>query len=285
MTLNQATGNTAVKEDQTKQIFTFFVEDMMFGLDVDNVLMLDQDISEIQRLPVDEPGLQGVTKFQGVVVPVLDFAHRIGVPSGMDVKQSVLAALDKFEKAHADLLSDLEQAIKSDAYFNRHPDLKSCELTHWKQSFKTRDETLTELIVAFAEPHTRLHDLVEELLSMRDQGQAEQALELLSRERMTSLRRLNSLFSRVRDQIESAMRQVLLFVTLDGKTPLYALVIDEINDVLEYQVSDFHASSDGALKQIMKIDEVIDGVFTRADTADCIYFDIQKIVDVEKLGV
>lgn len=81
-----ADSKNSGKLDQSRQIFTFFVEDMMFGLDVENVLMLGQEVNDIQRIPVEERGFCGVTKFQGAVVPVLDFAHRIGIESGIDAK-------------------------------------------------------------------------------------------------------------------------------------------------------------------------------------------------------
>lgn len=281
---NQATQNMDMSSEQSKQVFTFFVEDMMFGLDVDRVLMLDQDISKIQRLPVEERGFQGVTKFQGTVVPVLDFAHRIGVPSGMDNKAELLEVLSAREQDHIEWLNALEHSVVTDAVFTKTLNPDECAFGKWYKKFETRDETLRELMTMFDEPHRQIHGLGETLLTLRDQGKTDKALEILKHEKATTLRKLRTLFSRARDQVESAMRQVLLFVTLDGKSPLYALVIDEINDVLQYEGTDFHASHDGPLKHIMKIDKVIDGIYTKADTPDCIYFDVQKIVDVEQLG-
>jgi chemotaxis signal transduction protein len=73
------------------------------------------------------------------------------------------------------------------------------------------------------------------------------------------------------------MRQVLLFVTDDGKTPRYALLIDEINDVISYDASEFQSSSQGALAQIRRIREVLAGIFSRDDLQDCLFFDIDKL--------
>ena len=48
MALNhEASNKNSGKTDQRRQIFTFFVEDMMFGLNVENVLMLSQEVSDI----------------------------------------------------------------------------------------------------------------------------------------------------------------------------------------------------------------------------------------------
>jgi chemotaxis signal transduction protein len=271
------------KTGQARQIFTFFVEDMMFGLNVENVLMLGQDVKDIQRIPIEERGFCGVTKFQGEVVPVLDFAHRIGIESGIDTKSKLIDLLTEREKDHTEWLNALEVSIKTRVAFTQPTDPKQCKFGKWYSKFETRDETLKELLVAFDEPHKAIHDLAEDLLFLRDNDKEEEALEALTHARTTTLRRLKALFNRARDQIEGGMRQVLLFVTLDGKTPRYALLIDEINDVMNFMPTDFQSSSSGALSLFSKIENVIDGIYTKEGQADCLYFDINKMTDIDEL--
>ncbi len=271
------------KFDQNRQIFTFFVEDMMFGLDIENVLMLGQDINEIQRLPVEERGFCGVTKFQGTVVPVLDFAHRIGVPSGIDAKSELLTELTQREQDHVEWINSLEKSIKTGEAFTKATNPNECAFGKWYNKFETRDETLKELLLAFDEPHQTIHGLAETLIALRDNGKEDEALYELSHARASTLRRLRALFARARDQISSGMRQVLLFVTVDGKTPRYALIIDEINDVMNFTSADFQSSSTGAMGLIHKIENVIDGIYTRENTPDCLYFSVDKITDIDEL--
>jgi len=271
------------KFDQNRQIFTFFVEDMMFGLDVENVLMLGQEVNDVQRLPVEERGFCGVTKFQGAVVPVLDFAHRIGITSGIDSKSEILDILTKREQDHIEWVNALEVSIKTGAAFTKATNASECAFGKWYNQFETRDETLKELLQAFVEPHNTIHELAERLLALRDNGKEAEALQELTHARATTLRRLRALFSRARDQISGGMRQVLLFVTIDGKTPRYALMIDEINDVMNYTPADFQSSRSGALGLIKKIEHVIDGIYTRAGVHDCLYFDINKMTDIDEV--
>jgi len=284
MANNHAAGSkNSGKTGQARQIFTFFVEDMMFGLDVENVLMLGQDVKEIQRIPIEERGFCGVTKFQGAAVPVLDFAHRIGVKSGIDAKTALLEILTENENDHVEWMNALEDALKNGSPFSKALSAEECAFGKWYDKFETRDETLTELLLAFSEPHQALHTLAEKLLVMRDNGQQEEALAKLATERLTTLRRLRALFARARDQIQGGMRQVLLFVTLDGKTPRYALLIDEINDVMNFTPADFQSSRSGALSLFNKIENVIDGIYTKQGQADCLYFDINKMTDIDEL--
>ncbi|PHS31186.1 MAG: hypothetical protein COA95_07005 [Methylophaga sp.] len=278
----KANKNTG-KNGPERQIFTFFIEDMMFGLDVENVLMLGQDISDIQRLPVEERGFCGVTKYQGMIVPVLDFAHRLGIASGMDIKSELVTMLIDREKDHIEWINALEVSLKTGAAFVKTLNPDECAFGKWYNKFETRDETLTELLHAFDEPHRKIHSLAEGLLTLRDNGKTDEALEQLQHERATTLRRLRALFSRTRDQIQGGMRQVLLFVTLDGKTPRYALMIDDINDVINYLPSEFQSSRSGALSLISKIEHVIEGIYARDNLADCLYFDINKMTDIDEV--
>lgn len=283
MALNHVADKNSGKSGQSRQIFTFFVEDMMFGLDVENVLMLGQEVNEIQRLPLEERGFCGVAKFQGASVPVLDYAHRLGIPSGMDIKTELLNILSERENDHIEWINALEDSLNNHVAFTKATNPDECEFGKWYNKFDTRDETLKELMEAFKEPHNRLHALADKLLELRDNNKNEEVLEILAHERITTLNRLRVLFSRARDQIKSGMRQVLLFVTLDGKTPRYALLIDEINDVINYEASDFQSSRAGALGLFRKIEDVIEGIFTRKDTPDCLFFDINKMTDVNEV--
>jgi len=284
MALNHvASKSNNGKLEDNRQIFTFFVEDMMFGLDVANVLMLGQDVNDIQRLPIEEQGLCGVTKFQGTVVPVLDFAHRLRIPSGIDSKTELINILTQREQDHIEWLNALENTIRTGAAFTKSRDPKECDFGKWYSQFETRDDTLEELLANFEEPHNEIHALAEELITLRDNNKETEALDILTHCRATTLGRLRALFTRAKDQISSSMRPVLLFVTLDGKTPHYALKIDEINDVINYKQTEFQSSRSGALGAIQKIEQVLEGIYTRKGEADCLYFDINKISDIDEL--
>jgi len=277
------TTNTTGKTEPERQIFTFFIEDMMFGLDVENVLMLGQDINEIQRLPVEERGFCGVTKYQGTIVPVLDFAHRLGIPSGTDIKSELITTLIDREKDHIEWMNALEVSIKTGVAFVKALNPDECAFGKWYNKYETRDETLQDVLQHFDEPHRQIHALGERLIGLRDNDQVDEALECLAHERATTLRRLQALFVRAREQIQGGLRQVLLFVTIDGKTPRYALIIDDINDVINYMPSELQSSRSGALGLIKKIEHVIDGIYARDNLPDCLYFDINKMTDIDEI--
>lgn len=281
MALTQQLNSISGKSAAMRQIFTFFVEDMMFGLDVSHVLMLGQNVNEVQRLPVEAKGLSGVIKYQGHVVPVLDFAHRLGISSGTDVKNTLLAELMAREQDHVEWLNALERSIKTDEAFTKAVNPNECTFGRWYNQFETRDDTLRDLLRLFDEPHRKIHSLAEELLRLSSQDQKQKALEILNHQRITTLSKLRGLFARAREQVKSAMRPILLYVTRDGLTPRYALLIDEVNDVLNYSDADLHTSNQGPLSQFRSIEKVLNGIYTRDDRPDCLYFNVDLLTDDE----
>lgn len=280
---HNAADNKLAKPMQNRQIFTFFIDDMMFGLDLANVLMLGQNTNEIQRLPIEQRGFCGVVKFQGVLVPVLDYAHRIGMKSGIDNKSELLDDLTAREQDHIEWMNSLEQSIRTGVPFNKALSPDECAFGKWFNKFETRDDTLKEILQLFDQPHRNIHGLAQKLLSLRDNDKTAEALELFDYETATTLRQLRVLFGRARDQIQTGMRPVLLYVTRDGTTPCYALLIDEINDVITYKQNDFQSSKNGPLASIKQIDNVLEGIFTKDNLPDCLYFDLTKLTDIDQL--
>ncbi len=271
--------NKSTRLSEQKQLFTFFVQDMLFGLDVEHVLMLDQNIDKIQPVPVEEQGFCGVIKFQGIVVPVLDFAHRLNIRSGLDVKKDLVTELKSQLQSHQQWVETLADAIRHGDAFHLDLETSECASSLWLRHFDTRDETLNELVRALADPHHQLHEAG--VMALRQaQGQDPNHMASLFRQQASQpLQKIKNLISRGCEQLQSDMRQVLLFVTEDGKTPRYALLIDEINDVISYDASNFQSSASGALAQFRKIADVLAGVYTHDTQTDCLYFDVNKLAD------
>lgn len=282
MAANASHINKTGKRAEQRQVFTFFVEEMMFGLNVENVLMLDQNIDKIQRVPVEEAGLCGVIKFQGVVVPVLDFAHRVGVRSGFDAKKQLLEQISQIEKSHHEWVTQLAQSLSDSEPFLLDLAASECDTAWWLRQFESRDETLNQIIHAFIQPHKELHEVGIQAMNQVRKAGSNNVVNDFKHKANQLLLKLKNLGKRAKQQIESDMRQVLLFVTDNGKTPRYALLIDEINDVISYDAAEFQSSAIGALAQIKRIRDVLSGIYSRDEQTDCLFFDINKLADEEQ---
>jgi len=285
MKVNAAGASKAGKLTEQRQVFTFFVEDMMFGLTVANVLMLDQNLDKIQRIPVEEQGCCGVIKFQGAVVPVLDFAHRLGVRSGFDAKKQLLEQISQREKAHQDWVQQLSQSLSNDESFLLDLAASDCDSALWFRQFESRDESLKQMIHAFIQPHNELHEIGSQAMNQVRRDGSDNVVIDFKQKANQLLLTFKTLAKRAKEHVESDMRQVLLFITDDGKTPRYALLIDEINDVISYDAAKFQSTSNGALAQIRKIRDILSGIYSRDEQKDCLFFDINKLADAENTQV
>lgn len=274
MALNEAkSGN----DNLNQQIFTFFVEDSMFGLNIENVLMLGQNVQDIKQLPIEKEGFCGVIKLHGVVVPVVDFAHRLGLASGIDFKSDLLEQLTQTEQSYISLINDLATEVEAD---KKRVVSNLIESNQWSEKgLTTRDETLKELYAVLESLTKDISKLICELDDLVVNDKQHQAIEKLNSVSSTILPRITSIFSRIKEQITSSMRQVLLFITNDGMTPCLAILIDEINDVISYKPANLQKSDVGPLSLINEINNAIDGVYIKEGVQDCLYLSVDKITN------
>lgn len=239
MAVNASAENKASLQagKENIRIFTFWVEDGLYGIDIANVLTVSQETSGMRPVPGDmnEPGVEGMIEYLGRVVPVIDFANALGFRSNSDRAKDMAEQLKNQQKEHEKWFSELEDAVLNDKEFNDKTTANTCQFGRWLQDFETRDDTLKELTDSFVMPHRRLHALAAHVLEKRDKEQKEDALKIIRRERETTLARFINRFELVRNHMLDSVQQVYLYVTEDGVSPTVALRIDHINDVLEFK--------------------------------------------------
>jgi chemotaxis signal transduction protein len=118
---------------------------------------------------------------------------------------------------------------------------------------------------------------------MRDSGDKEAALKELEFQRLTTLKRLRSLFSHARGQLTEMMRSILLYVTCDGNNPAYALLIDEVHDAMTYNLKDCYSPAQAGFQSLISNDKYIKAVLSDSKQSKAILFDIDKILDQDQL--
>ncbi|MGV6851211.1 MAG: CZB domain-containing protein [bacterium] len=230
--LNSSTQQKSVR------LFTFWVEDALFGLPIENVLSVSQDMAGMRLIPGDNhiKGALGMIEFLNHVVPVVDFANNIELKSGTELANEMVELLKAREQDHVNWLDALEKSIREDIPFKLARNPHECAFGKWYDAFTTNDETLQEIMEGFDVPHKKIHAMADTLLSLSGRGKTEEALGMLKLEREITLARLIKRFGQAREHALGAVRPVLLYVTNDGNRPVMALRIDQIHDVMEYDL-------------------------------------------------
>lgn len=228
--------------DGSIRVFTFWLADTAYAVSIQHIHSVVRDEQDIRPVPAKTRGLVGTVWYQGSPVPVFDFAQRLGIESGRQTKQNLIEELHLRESEHMQWLQALDASVRTGAAFTEARDPSRSRFGRWYAAFQTRDSKLREILNDFAEPHRRVHALADELLAMRAAGQTEDAIARLQTERMTTLRRMRTLFADAREYLRELSRTVLLFVgDVDG-APRVGLRIDEIDDVVSFSADVFVAA-------------------------------------------
>jgi chemotaxis signal transduction protein len=266
------------------EVFTLWIGEVLYGVDIEQVLAIRSDIDKLQSVPVTKAGMLGVTSYQGQPSPIFDLCHCLGIRSHTEERDELVATLTAREQDHIDWLDALEHSIKDGATFSKAKDPHKCAFGKWYDSFETRDQTLQDILEKFDEPHKAIHALAEKLLAMRDNEQIEEALEIIKEEREITLGKLRRLFDAARTQISDSSRQVIIYITDDGSTPRLGLIVDEVNDVVSYEDDELLPAERSNLSRLSDInmsESLLKGFIksTREDKDDCFLFDPMKVMD------
>ncbi len=224
------------------EVITFYVAATQYATPVSEVRYIEQDKRKTTRIEVNTKLGAEVTTYQGKPVPIYDFAELMGCEADYIKNTRLLQILKDREKDHIQWMDALEQSLRNDTEFNKDQDPNVCEFGRWYSTFKADDELLADIMEDFDEPHKRLHGLAEELLTMKAEGQLEEALNQFSIEKHRTLGKLISLFEAARERLETITRPILLYINTGRK--MIAVRLNAISDIVTYYRNDFTTQQD-----------------------------------------
>lgn len=276
--MSQAAVSDLTQMADALNAFTFWVGNSLIAINLDNVLSVEQDSSEIQPDPFQGRGSLGIVKHRGVPVRVFDFAEFLGISSCGEKKEEQIKTLMSREQEHIDWLNTLEHSIKTSEPFTKERNPHRCAFGQWCEEFETRDEELLDILRQFGEPHERFHALADRLLDLKKKGQSEQALKELNLERVTTLAQLQRLFDRARGQIRDSIKSVLLFVTTNGKEPRVALRLNEISDMVSFSPEQVTSTDSLGVSDDERLANVLTGYLCTDGNKDCLLVNVDGLL-------
>jgi len=214
---------------------TFTIGDTRFGIDVSYILAFSDEYNQIQAATSITPGFVGYLDYRDTLVKVFECATILHLERQRDQQAEFIADIDKYQKAQSEWVDALEHSIASDTPFTKARSTRNSDFTRWYTELDTQDEGLSQLIDKIAEPHQQLYSAADRLLAMKDGGDRERALRMLQLERATTLRKLIRALDFIRDYLKENIHPVVLHLTSDGVTPWFSLVLDQIDDIIDYE--------------------------------------------------
>ena len=271
-------------DDEALTVFTFWIGDELFAIDIANILSITQDLDSLLKTPVKSKGLTGIINYLGSPVAVYNFAEMLSIPSTREIKSGLVELLDAREKEHIEWVDALENSLKNDVAFEKGRDPHKCAFGKWYDKFETRDEALNEIMTRFDNPHKQIHALADELLGLKEDDKLDLALEKLHVARITTLNYLKKHFSHARDQIEDSLHTVVINITNDGSTPVVALQIDEIHEVMNFSQDDLISLEKIGLDAIEGMEGYFRGYLGGKDNkSSCLLLDTKNLLNNIKL--
>lgn len=202
--------NTEVLNVRTPHLIVS-LENQMFAIDI-------KRIQEILTLPKTVPipntpeHLRGAINLRGKVVPILDLRLKLGMAASTSGAAQFQEILVKREQDHLNWVAALEESIRDGKTFKLARDARQSEFGKWYYSFRSQDPTVSQILAKFDEPHTRLHHVASEMLSMAEHGQKSEALDRMSTLRKTELKNMREIFEELRSEVQSGqVEQAVIF--------------------------------------------------------------------------
>lgn len=262
-------------------IITFYVEELLFGLDVAHVLFLGQDITAIKPLPADQLGLVGMIKLKSIAIPVIDFAHHVGMRTATDEKKALQTQFETVKQGYQDWFREIQRKLAARQMLTRNELNQNANLLNWDKQTQFRDDALKKILTTLGEPKANFIDCFDKLITLIAAQHWQQAEILFEQQKKVISTKIELILIKANVHLETTIRPVLLYLTKDGETPSCALLVEQVNDVLSYPKSSFHADETDlkGLGAIPIIKRVVGGVYMNQDMPDCFYITYHKLVE------
>jgi chemotaxis signal transduction protein len=180
----------------------------------------------VNVLPQMPPYMRGVINLRGRVMPLMDLRMRLGLGSCLEDTAELVRLLEQREQDHRNWLAELEASITENRAFRLTTDPHACAFGKWYDSFHTEDLKLGGTLAAFDQPHKQIHGIALEARRMLDEGQQDQALELIERTRNGALSKMIVLFEQAR--VNVARREREIAVVLDVGAVNLVVTVDAV---------------------------------------------------------
>ncbi|CAI8337353.1 MAG: CZB domain-containing protein [Gammaproteobacteria bacterium] len=234
------TTATAQKTERSNRILTFLLGDTRYALDISSILSITDDFGKIEASQNHQPAFLGYLYYRNKPVNAFECSDLLGRESNRTNLEATIVALNEAEDLHNTWLKELEHSLVNQSSFNGSLDAQSCEFNHWLQHMQeSTDDTTKALLSRFKEPHEEFHQQAELLLKVASDTGKEEALEQLSGVKRGRISELIRLFSYTKSQLKSAVHPVVLYITRDGVTPWFALILDSMDDIISYEDEHF----------------------------------------------
>jgi chemotaxis signal transduction protein len=282
----EADGEQAlqIQDEQLEAVTRYVVVNVngnLYGMETDSTVeMMSASMTQITRVPHSPEFISGVINHRGTIIPVIDSRALLGFQLRGQEVESLKKQFAQLESDHVAWLESLEQAVRDGTSFEKTVDPDRCNFGRWFNSVmdgtvtECRDDllepTVNGIIKQFDAPHQRIHSIAEKVLSLRDNGEQEQAIEMINNARDTDLNTMIDLFAKATEAISKIYESMLVITEHGGQKA--AIAVDGVSFVADCKHSEIEPLPDTADNT-----EFLSGLVHRPDGSYILIADIPNI--------
>lgn len=234
------TAATANYAERSNRMLTFLLGDTRFAIDISSILSITDDFEKLEKSSNHQESFLGYLYYRNKPVNTFEISTLLGRESNRYLLNQTITDLQQAEADHIQWVQELENALRNDTSFNLPRKASQCEFDAWLAEQKqSADDVTRNLLERFQGPHRDFHSLADKLLKIKQDQGLDAALKELRTQKRGLINEAARLFKYAQEQLKSSVHPVVLYITQDGVTPWFALILDSMDDIAEYADDQF----------------------------------------------
>ncbi|TMP12555.1 chemotaxis protein [Pseudoalteromonas sp. S3178] len=220
------------------ELINFKVGCKTISLKILDILLTERFNNDLTTLPNNNKSFIGVKDYMETPTPVFDLGI---ILNGNSTEQSNKHALEQLRKWQESLEVWFTHFEKSLTKNNAAISTNSTQLHNFEvfyQEFQTDNEDLEAIMEKFDQPFKSLLQTMDKATEASSEGNKKQVSKYIINIKQNSLMQLNRLFEAAKEQITLDYKPIIVFTTKDGSTPHVGLLVDKVEDNVDYKKED-----------------------------------------------
>ncbi len=180
-------------------------------------------------VPKSPPHIRGVINLRGKVIPVIDLRMKMGIQSQVKETDELVSLLEQREIDHRNWITELESSVKEKRAFKLATDPHQCAFGKWYDHFETDNKLLANCLRKFDTPHKKIHGIAMDVKNHEQNGEFEEAFNLINKTRDNELAMMIELFAEARTLLKEGNREIA--VILEYENTINAIAVDSVETI------------------------------------------------------
>lgn len=198
------------------------------ALPILNILLTERFDNDLTEIPNENPSFIGIKDFMNLAVPVFNLGKILNNKSTVETNNLLSAQLSEHKNEISQWLSSVNSSVTNGAS-DAAVAVEQTQFSKWLSSFKCDDEDLMTLLQRITAPMSELLD---------SSNAADSSAATWQRNFATVSAQIERLFDSAIEQIEVGYKPIIVFTTIDGRTPHVGLLVDKVEDSLHVEEKD-----------------------------------------------